>query len=406
MFLRGGVVTSRRSCGRPGEVGGVVTSGPIFSPSFNAAYIRRSHSDPELQHIDALKKENFNIKLKVHFLEERLAQLAPDQIDAALKQNINLKIEVQQRGMELKKLKKLVLELQRALDDLQRSGGAQSRARELEEQLQEREREVRELRRRRAVGPDDGALRELEARNAELEEELENVRTLLEENTEELERLRELAESRGDHSSQGDGRMRRHIEELEGENEDLRARIDELEELATQRTDERDDVLDELETVKLELEDMQRRREAETLERSESRAQILEEREEREAVEEDLNAVRDKLAAAQIELQQKEDEIDMKNREIEEMVVEHRRIVDSVEDEWRGEVEEAKGQMEELRDVSPHSLYHKRVLITRMLGPRAAGRGVQGASTEHRRVRNSRGRPKPEVRGDNGPSRA
>ena len=44
------------------------------------------------KHIDSLKKENFNIKLKVHFLEERLAQLAPDQIDAALKQNINLKI--------------------------------------------------------------------------------------------------------------------------------------------------------------------------------------------------------------------------------------------------------------------------------------------------------------------------
>ena len=97
----------------------------------------------------------------MHFLEERLAQLAPDQIDAALKQNINLKIEVQQRGMELKKLKKLVLELQRELDHLQRgSGGASGRARELEEKLEERERELRDLRRRRGVGPDDGALRE------------------------------------------------------------------------------------------------------------------------------------------------------------------------------------------------------------------------------------------------------
>ncbi|KAI0806659.1 hypothetical protein C8Q74DRAFT_1189709 [Fomes fomentarius] len=269
------------------------------------------------KHIDALKKENFNIKLKVHFLEERLAQLAPDQIDAALKQNISLKIEVQQRGMELKKLKKLVLELQRELDHLQRgSGGAQGRARELEEKLEERERELRELRRRRAVGPDDGALRELEARNVELEEELENVRGLLEENTEELERLRELAESRGDHSSLGSERYRRQAEELEAENEDLRARIDELEEA-----------------------------------RSQSRAQIIEEREEREAVEDGLNAVRDKLAAAHIELQQKEDEIDMKNREIEELIAEHQRIVESVEDEWRGEVDEAKGQMEELRDV-------------------------------------------------------
>ena len=54
--------------------------------------------------------------MKVHFLEERLAQLAPDQIDEALKQNINLKIEVQQRGMEIKKLKKLVLEAQRELE--------------------------------------------------------------------------------------------------------------------------------------------------------------------------------------------------------------------------------------------------------------------------------------------------
>jgi hypothetical protein len=55
-------------------------------------------------------------------VEERLAQLAPDQIDAALKQNINLKIEVQQRGIELKKLKKLVIELERELERLQRVG--------------------------------------------------------------------------------------------------------------------------------------------------------------------------------------------------------------------------------------------------------------------------------------------
>ena len=68
------------------------------------------------QHIDNLKKENFNIKLKVHFLEERLAQLAPDQVESALKQNINLKVEVQQRGMELKKLRKLVLELEKELE--------------------------------------------------------------------------------------------------------------------------------------------------------------------------------------------------------------------------------------------------------------------------------------------------
>jgi hypothetical protein len=57
-------------------------------------------------------------------------------------------------------------------------------------------------------------------------------------------------------------------------------------------------------------------------------------------VEDDLNSLRDKLAAATIELQQKEDEIGMKVREIDS---EHHRIVEVVEQEWRGEVEEARG---------------------------------------------------------------
>ncbi|KII89526.1 hypothetical protein PLICRDRAFT_160873 [Plicaturopsis crispa FD-325 SS-3] len=311
------------------------------------------------KHIDNLKKENFSIKLKVHFLEERLAQLAPDQIDAALKQNINLKIEVQQRGMELKKLKKLVLELQQELERLQRAGGgaSRSRERELEEKLEERERELRELRRRRLGAQDDAALRDADARNAALEEELDNVKGLLEDNMDEIERLREMLERRGDESGAGEGgdsrrdRMKRRMEELEADNEDLRARVEEHAELIAQRDDEKEDLADEIDALRLEIEDIQRRREAENLERSQSRSQILEEREEREAVEDDLNALRDKLAAATIELQQKDDELEMKNRDFDDLMGEHQRIVDQVEQEWRGEVDEARNQVEELRDV-------------------------------------------------------
>jgi predicted nucleic acid-binding Zn-ribbon protein len=318
-----------------------------------------------LQHIDNLKKENFNIKLRVHFLEERLAQLAPDQIDAALKQNINLKIEVQQRGMEMKKLKKLVLSLEHELERLQRgAGGSRGRERELEEKLDEREWELQELRRRRSGhGDDDEALREAEARNAELEEDLENARGLLEDNMDEIERLKEIVERRGD-DSVNDGvngesrrdRLKRRVEELEAENEELRLKLDDHGELLSHKEDEKEDLADELDALRLEMEDLQRRREAESAERSQSRVQILEEREEREAVEDDLNAMRDKLAAAMIELQQKEEEIDQKNKEIDDLVSEHQRIVEVVEDEWRGEVEEARGQVEELRDVCIFSL--------------------------------------------------
>ncbi|KAH7883401.1 hypothetical protein F5I97DRAFT_1930960 [Phlebopus sp. FC_14] len=311
------------------------------------------------KHIDSLKKENFNVKLRVHFLEERLAQLAPDQVDAALKQNVSLKVEVQQRGLELKKLKRLVLELERELERSQRErgmSGSRDRERDLEAKLMEREQELRQLRRGHMSSVDADALRQAELRNEELEEELGNVRGLLEENMEEIERMREIVERRGDESVDERGenrrqRWKRQLEELEAENEDLRAKVREQNELLMQKEDEREDLVEEIERLNLTIEDIQRRREAESIERSESRAQILEEREEREAVQDDLNAMRDKLAATMIELQQREDELEMKNKEIEDLIAEHERVVDVVEQEWRGEVEEARGQVEELRDV-------------------------------------------------------
>lgn len=267
--------------------------------------------------------------------------------------------------MEIKKLKKLVLEAQKELERLQRgSGSTESRVQYLEERLAERDRELSELRRRRVGGADEQVVRELEARNAqledrnmELEEQLDGVRTLLEDNAEEMERLKELVESREDErSGDGGGRLRKLAEELEGENDELKRRLDEQEELLTRQDEEKEELADQVEMLRLKLEDTERRREAEHLERSQSRAQILEERGEREAVEEDLNAVRDKLAAAQIELQQKDDEIELKNREIDDIVAEHERIVRQVEDEWRGEVDEARGRVDELKDVRISSL--------------------------------------------------
>lgn len=308
----------------------------------------------------------------MHFLEERLAQLAPDHIDAALKQNISLKIEVQQRGMEMKKLKKLVLDLERELERLQQGGSASSsrRERELEEKLEERERELRELRealqdqrRRNTDHYDEGRQdfpRDAETRNEELEEQLEFARGLLEENVEEINRLRDLVERQQNASSpevpEPNGheykRLKRRVEGLEADNNNLRARLQEHAELLTQKEEEKEDVVDENDALKLEIEDLHRKRDADFAERSQSRAAFLEEREEREAAEEDLNALKDRLAAVMIELQQKEDDLDLKSKEMEEIVREHQRIVNVVEDEWRGEVEEARTRLEELQDVS------------------------------------------------------
>ena len=273
-------------------------------------------------------------------------------MEAALKQNINLKIEVQQRGMELKKVRKLVLELENELQRVQRGDAARSsRERELEGLLETREHEIRELRRRLTSesGQEDAALRDAEERNADLEEELENVRHLLEENMDELERLKDIVEQRGEVSDSSGGRQR--IAALQEEIKDLKAALEEHADVLAQREDEKEELLDQNEALRLQIEDLERRREAEGVERSESRAMILEERESREAIEDDLNVLRDKLAAASIELQQKDDELSFKSQEINELIGEHRSILDDVEGEWKGEVDEAKVQIEELRDV-------------------------------------------------------
>jgi chromosome segregation ATPase len=275
-------------------------------------------------------------------------------VEAALKQNINLKIEVQQRGMELKKVRKLVLELENELQRIQRGDAARSsRERELEVLLEKREHDIRELRRRLTSesSQDDAqaALREAEERNTELEDDLENVRHLLEENMDELERLKDIVEQREEDIGGSSGR--RHTNALHEEIRDLKAALDEHADALAQREDEKEDFVDQIDALRLQIEDLQHRRESESVERSQSRAMILEERESREAIEDDLNVLRDKLAAANIELQQKDDELNFKSQEITELVGEHRSILDDVEGEWKGEVDEAKIQIEELRDV-------------------------------------------------------
>ncbi|KDQ34197.1 hypothetical protein PLEOSDRAFT_47891 [Pleurotus ostreatus PC15] len=275
--------------------------------------------DQEKQ-IDHLKKENFDLKLRLHFFEDRLHQMAPEQMETVIKQNITLKTEVQSRGMEIKKLKKVQTSLQREVDKLSRGA---ARERELEEKLEERDMELQELRRRRSGHSlDDFALREAEARNAELEEQLDSLKGLLEENTEEIERLQELLERKADESTMSEGgqgrreRMKRRVEDLEAENENIRERLEEHVDLLTR-----------------------------------SRAQILDEIEDREVMQENLNALKDRLAAVTIELTQREDDLELRNRELEEMAEDHTRDLEDNDHAWRSEIVEMRNQKDNLADV-------------------------------------------------------
>ena len=318
----------------------------------------------------------------MHFLEERLAELAPDQIEAALKQNINLKIEVQQHRIDLKKQKKLILELEQELERLQKGD---SRTRDLEERLAERERELKELRRRQVYGADsedkirnlelaveerslelrgfrrtaqemremefelDDAREALRLKDQELirkDMELDHVRQLLQDNNDEFERIRNQAEGTPSTSLRIEARqdandLQRKVADLEGERE--------------QWEDDRDLLVDEIGILRDQIEDLQRRRETESIERSTSRAMLMDQEEERAAAEEDLNAMRDKYAAAQIELQQRDDDLEMKEREMNDFVEEHGRILQQVEDDCRAEVADLNQELADVKAQLEHT---------------------------------------------------
>ncbi|EJU05899.1 hypothetical protein DACRYDRAFT_86834 [Dacryopinax primogenitus] len=307
---------------------------------------------------DRLEKENFNLKLKVHFLEERLAEMSPEQIDAALKQNINLKIEVQSRGMELKKQKKLILELEKTVDRLQKATGRE-RERKLEEELKE----LKEQLRRRGPAMNGSATAgdkalaekyaELNVRNEQLELALEEAQGALEENVKELDQMRAL----GDVSS-GKGRLDRlkqqyeqRISELEEANEQLAVERDEQAQELDRGEEVRDRLEDELETAKLGLEELTRRREMELADRSESRAEMEEEREGKERLQDTCNSLRDQLASTQIELERKERECDEMEEELANRDEQKQEELYKIEENWRGELEAANARVEKLQDV-------------------------------------------------------
>ncbi|ORX45116.1 hypothetical protein DM01DRAFT_1176181 [Hesseltinella vesiculosa] len=114
------------------------------TPSFatdkgSFAHSRRSTTltlNEQEKTIDVLRKDNFGLKMKIYYLEKRLDELSPDQNDNAIRENIDLKVNIQTLGQELKKYKKMILDLNGAMAILQqRQGMSVDEKREYEEAL-------------------------------------------------------------------------------------------------------------------------------------------------------------------------------------------------------------------------------------------------------------------------------
>ncbi|KAM6984635.1 CDK5 regulatory subunit-associated protein 2 [Aplochiton taeniatus] len=81
--------------------------------------------------ITALKKENFNLKLRIYFMEERMQQNCDDSTENVFKTNIELKVEVESMKRDLAEKQELLVAASKALESLAgRESGDVQRVRE------------------------------------------------------------------------------------------------------------------------------------------------------------------------------------------------------------------------------------------------------------------------------------
>lgn len=154
--------------------------------------------------IDKIEKENFGLKLKIHFLEEALRKAGPGFSEAALKENTELKVDKVTMQKELQRYKKHLTSAEKDLETYRA-------------QLTE----MQELAKRKQGSHDHSA-------------ELDRLRRDLEDKEADLEDLQ--------HQLHSDQKNLDQVERLQDEIGDLEAELREKERLISEREDELDNL--------------------------------------------------------------------------------------------------------------------------------------------------------------------
>ncbi|KAM6297144.1 CDK5 regulatory subunit-associated protein 2 [Aegotheles albertisi] len=123
---------------QPGPAGGEVL--PDVAEDTVSPTRARTMKDYENQITD-LKKENFNLKLRIYFLEERMQQKFDGPTEEIYKINIELKVEIESLKRDLQKREKLLIKASKAVESLAQGGDAeiQRTKEEAQKKMQEME---------------------------------------------------------------------------------------------------------------------------------------------------------------------------------------------------------------------------------------------------------------------------
>ncbi|XP_030362738.1 CDK5 regulatory subunit-associated protein 2 isoform X3 [Strigops habroptila] len=130
------------SCGdpQPGPARGDVL--PDVAEDTISPARARTMKDYENQITD-LKKENFNLKLRIYFLEERMQQKFDGPTEEIYKINIELKVEIESLKRDLQEREKLLIKASKAVESLAQGGDAEMQR--VKEEAQKKMQEMEEI---------------------------------------------------------------------------------------------------------------------------------------------------------------------------------------------------------------------------------------------------------------------
>ncbi|KAG0647301.1 Spindle pole body pcp1 [Hyphodiscus hymeniophilus] len=280
--------------------------------------------------IDKIEKENFGLKLKIHFLEEALRKAGPGFSEAALKENTELKVDKVTMQQELHRYRKTL-------------GSAERDVELYRQQVLEMQEKVK-----RKNGDESQR------------EELNRLRQALEEKEVELDQLH---------------RQEDHFDDLQDKLQDLEADLREKDRLINDREDEVDNLKEEVEKYASTVSDLKesmkdaQRRALELEEKAQASEDLAEAKETIDEMERDLERLRNEAEdakenqqeafrerdRAQADLEELQDEMANKsittkglNRQIEEKA---NRLQDELEDLREKHSELGNTYDEKVRDV-------------------------------------------------------
>ncbi|KAJ5661313.1 uncharacterized protein N7484_000685 [Penicillium longicatenatum] len=221
--------------------------------------------------IDRLDKDNWNLKLKIHYLEEQLEKAGPEYNSTALKENTELKVLKLTMQRDISRYKKSLLQAEHNLEDYrQQLAEMREKARRgqtdeevqhemdlMREEVDIRDKEIRELREELRLVK-DGQSQEVDKLRDDVEDLEAAVREkdrIIDERDEQLEELRENPnENNAATELQVElDRAKEHLQELQDSLEKAKLDVDEAAYTARQAVEEKNRAEDDLRELQDEM---------------------------------------------------------------------------------------------------------------------------------------------------------